>query len=154
MKPIALDALIMERAGEGETSDDIAVRSMEGRIEGRRLDEIGPKVLNCTDKAEALGLMERCQWNEFLDRGRHGFIDQHRPVKDIPSMDDTMSDGRYNRQIEMVGEPPEDLIHHLTQVFGGMCIKSNIEYAKPFREMKRQRMLVEIDDAFAYTGWT
>lgn len=145
MKAVALDAVIVKPARNGEAPDDLRIRAMECRIEGSRLYKIRPKIPDRTDQPKALGLMQRREHRQLVDRLDRRIVDSDRSGERITTVNHAVADSSEAAHVEMLAEPAKGLRHDLPQVIGSYGIKINFKGRGPFRDAEAQWLPAKVD---------
>ncbi len=145
MKAVALDAVIVIPARNGEAPDDLRVRAMECRIEGSRLCKIRPEMPDRTDQPKALRLMQRREHRQLVDRLDCRIVDPDRSGERIATVNHAVADSGEAAHVEMLAEPAKGLGHDLSQVVGGVGLKIDFKGRGPFRDAEAQWLPPKVD---------
>lgn len=149
VEAVALDALVMQRAGNGEAANKIVLRGVKGRVEGGDLGKMRFQMPEGADETQRLRLVQGRQRGQRIDGIDCGGVERDRIGKPVAAMNDAVAGSARGGHVEMIGETRESLIDDAVQIFRDLGIQRHLEGLRSFRQAERQRFGAEIDNALA-----
>ena len=120
MEAVAAHPLGGERPRQGELLCERRRAAMKGGVEAGDLRHFGCDGADRADRGDVVRLVQRRQRHQFLDRGEHFVVDQHRLRISEAAMDHAMADPRKGRlAADMGGEPVMNSRHRAVMIVAG-----------------------------------
>ncbi|MGW9949137.1 hypothetical protein J2W92_004485 [Rhizobium leguminosarum] len=117
VEAVTLDALVMQRAGNGEAANEIVLRGVEGGVEGGGLGKMRFQMLERADETQRLRLVQGRKRGQRIDGIDCGGVEGDRPGEAVAAMDDAVAGSVRGGHVEMIGEKRESLIDDAVQIF-------------------------------------